>query len=62
MQITEITQHTYEIIETDTGDYPIWRRNSNGEWENLMGMSWEEVDPPEELLRAYEEGNGKGVS
>lgn len=41
-------------VETDEKYCPSWRWNG-GEWENLMGMSWELVDPPEELKEEFNE-------
>ncbi len=38
-------------IETDDKDWPSWRYD--GEWQNLMGMSWEYIDPPAELLKEF---------
>ena len=31
-----------------------WRTTQNGDyWECLMGMSWEEIDPPKEFIDEY---------
>lgn len=40
-------------VETDQEDWPHWRYE--GEWQNLMGMSWEYVDPPEELRDEFDQ-------
>lgn len=40
--------------------WPEWRYDG-GEWENLMGMSWEMMEPPEGLDEALKEWLNKGV-
>lgn len=44
-------------VTVPSEDWPEWRF-SGGEWENLMGMSWEMMEPPEgldEALKAWRE-------
>jgi hypothetical protein len=53
--IKEVTISTSHIIETDDKEYPCWRRHGKGSWENLMGNSWEEMEPPEGLEEAFNE-------
>tara|TARA_B100001146_G_C15909074_1_gene317989 strand:+ start:163 stop:363 length:201 start_codon:yes stop_codon:yes gene_type:complete len=45
----------YVTDERDGDNYwNEWRTNRNGtHWENLMGMSWEEIDPPERLVKEF---------
>ena len=40
-------------LETDAKECPNWRYD--GEWQNLMGLSWEYIDPPEELAKEFQE-------
>ena len=57
--ITEITKSTVYYVSTeDDGDHYFteWRTNKEGTyWENLMGMSWEEMDPPQKLIDEFRE-------
>jgi len=46
---------TFEIVRTDDPDFPTYRRNQTGAWENLMGESWETVYTTRHLERAYQE-------
>jgi len=42
MKIVEVSgPFTYWVVETDTDEWPVYRRNGAGDWENLMGESWE---------------------
>ena len=42
-------------VTTDDEMYPEYRRYNSGEWECLMGMSWEYIHNSEELERQYQE-------
>lgn len=54
VKITKVTPVRAFYVDTDASDWPYWRTDSNGtSWENLMGMSWEELDPPEEVKDAF---------
>ena len=53
-KVTKAT--TYYVDTTPDGDnyWPNWRTNKEGtHWENLMGMSWEEMDPPQKLVDEF---------
>jgi len=32
-----------------------WRVSENCNWENLMSMSWEDTEPPEEIKENFKE-------
>lgn len=39
--------------------YTQWRTTDNGDyWQCLMGMSWEEIDPPQEVIDEYKRLSG----
>ena len=41
-------------ITTDSDEWPEWQTDVNGTvWYNLMGMSWEEMEPDEDLLESF---------
>lgn len=40
-------------VTTDEDEYPTYRRNGPGAWENLMGCSFEEVYDDTELERLF---------
>ena len=40
-------------VETNETDWPEWK--FTGEWWQLMGMSWEAMEPPEELKVQFDE-------
>jgi hypothetical protein len=44
-----------EYVTTDDEMYPEYRRYESGEWECLMGMSWEYVHNTDELERQYQD-------
>lgn len=58
MKISEVTITTSHIIKTDDEEYPYWRRNSSNSWENLMGESWEAMEPPEGFEEAFKKFMG----
>lgn len=41
MKILNIVKAVTFYIDTDNKDYGLFRRGENGEWEQLMGESWE---------------------
>lgn len=48
----------YSFYEIDYPEYdpywPFWRTNETGTaWEQLVGMSWECLEPPEELVKEF---------
>ena len=46
----------YYVTDERDGDHywNEWRTNKEGTWwENLMGMSWEIMDPPEKLKKKF---------
>ena len=53
---------TYLIDFPEYDDYwPHWRTTGvDHEWEQLMGMSWETVDPPEELKQRFKDWLDEG--
>lgn len=53
MKIENVTPVTSWIVETDDTEWPTWRVSNGGQWENLMGMSWEAVEPPEGLEEKF---------
>lgn len=55
MNIDITSSMTYYVTIKDTKEWwNHWRTNESGtHWENLMGMSWEEIDPPEGLVEAF---------
>lgn len=53
MRVTQATQTLAEIVEVEGEEYPTYRRSSAGDWEVLMGESWEPVFFCEELEAAY---------
>lgn len=55
MKILSVTKIEIEQVETDKSDYNLFRRYSSGEWEVLMGESWESEYHCEELECAYRE-------
>jgi hypothetical protein len=55
VKVLTTTPFFSEIIVTDESVYPVYRRFSNGEWENLMGESWETAWDERELEEAYRE-------
>jgi hypothetical protein len=68
MKIVEVRgPFTYWVVETDTDEWPVYRRNGAGDWENLMGESWEPSyfgeSTLEVLFQAYiSDGIGRGES
>ncbi|KKK79490.1 hypothetical protein LCGC14_2833000 [marine sediment metagenome] len=54
MKIIDIEEVKSELIETDQEEYPFYRRSSAGNWENLMGGSWEVEYFCEELEAEYQ--------
>ena len=57
--ITEIRKSVVYYVDTERdGDHywTSWRTDPTGtHWENLMGMSWEEMDPPLRLIDEFKE-------
>lgn len=54
MNITDITKSEVYYIDTDDAPWYQWQTNKQGTyWLNLMGMSWEEMEPPEELVEQF---------
>ena len=53
MRIEQINRVVYEIIDTDSNDFPTYRRSENGEWENLVGESWEIDYDDDDLEKMY---------
>jgi hypothetical protein len=49
---------TYYFTDSSS-DWEDWRTHNGYSWENLMGMSWEEIDPSPEL-QAYWDAEFKG--
>jgi len=43
MKLKLVEKYLVWVFETDR-DFPIVRRNGPGDWENLMGESWEPID------------------
>lgn len=42
------------LSDESTEFWKEWRTNSDGTyWECAMGMSWEEIDPPQEVIDEY---------
>ena len=66
MKIVEVSgPFTYWVVETDTDEWPVYRRNGAGDWENLMGESWEPSYFGESALEALfqawiSDGNEEG--
>ena len=54
MKVIGTTIITAVFIETDEENYPLYRRGSPEQWENLMGESWESYDDDGELEAAYQ--------
>ena len=53
--ITSVKPVVAEIIVTDEEEWPTYRRSISGNWENLMGESWESYyDSDGELEAAYQ--------
>jgi hypothetical protein len=42
----------YFIVPSE--DWDEWRTHNGISWENLMGMSWEEMEPPAELQEYWD--------
>lgn len=42
--ISSVEKQCYEAIEVTGGEHTYYRRHSSGEWECLIGMSWEYID------------------
>lgn len=56
MKIIDSWEITATVIDTDETDFPTYRRYSSGNWEQLMGQSWEPVYSGEkELEQMYQE-------
>jgi len=56
MKIESVTRVVEFIIETDSTEFPTYRRGENGGWEQLMGESWEPCySDEEELERMYQD-------
>ena len=56
MNIESISKHLTYYVSTDDEPWSEWRTNYSGTaWENLMGMSWEEMEPPVELIEQFME-------
>lgn len=56
MKILGVTVVTSYIVETDAPESPDWRRGPAeiGSWENLMGESWEGMEPPDGLEELFQ--------
>lgn len=52
--IINIEQRCFEYIITDAFELPEYRRHPSGQWECLMGTSWEEIDD-EDLEAEYQD-------
>ena len=54
MKITDIRKSVTYYVETDSRYPNQFRTDSTGiNWETLYGMSWEEQEPPEEIIREF---------
>lgn len=55
MRITDIRKSMVYYIDTN-GEYPnSFRTNSTGTyWETSYGTSWEEQEPPEEIIKEFQ--------
>lgn len=54
MKVTKATTYYVEDEHPDSDHWNQGRTNREGtHWENLMGMSWEEMEPPERLLKEF---------
>jgi hypothetical protein len=54
----ENVEEIHEIVfyvETDENQYSRYRRSKNGDWERMMGESWESWYFVEELEKAFRE-------
>lgn len=62
MKITEVWKQLTYYVTTDDPDFPEYRTNeTDTDWENLMGESWEPVYNDEKLkmmFRDYLNSNG----
>ena len=54
MAIKDVSVIVSYIVETDHPEYPTYRRNGKDSWEQLMGMSWEEVMECEEIEEEFQ--------
>jgi len=56
VNIERVTRVVSFVIETDSDEYPTYRRSEGGAWENLMGESWEPCYSDEkELEQMYQD-------
>lgn len=55
MKILEVRQVTKFIVQTDCEDWSTYRTDGKGNWEILMGNSWEDHYFDEELQQAWED-------
>ena len=55
MFMMEITKSEIYYVTWDKSfPWTEWQTNREGTyWLNLMGLSWEEMEPPEELLKEF---------
>ncbi len=45
---------TLYVTLSDDFEYTEWRTGPSGNiWECLMGMSWEQIDPPKEVIKEF---------
>lgn len=51
--ILDISKQTMYFIETESKDYPYWMTSDGISWLNLMGMSWEDIEAPVELINEF---------
>lgn len=61
MKILKVEDSISEYVTTDDEEYPVYRRYSNREWENLIGESWESVYNNKELEEAYKDWQNSGA-
>lgn len=54
MAIKDVSVVVSYIVETDHPVWPTYRRNGKDSWEQLMGMSWEEVLECEEIEEEFQ--------
>jgi hypothetical protein len=60
MEVTDISEITYEEVEINEGPWTTYRRYSSDNWEVSMGTSWEPYYFPEKVEAAYQRFKRKG--
>lgn len=55
MKVISVREVKEFIVETDSLEWDIYRTDGEGNWEILMGCSWEELYDDDDIQEAYKD-------